>query len=125
MYVKTPAAVTLTFTGLSASETYSFVFYGARGNPDGKDLFTVAGGNGTFNASIDNVLNNATSAPSVTGVTADGAGNIVITYTSATAAGGTAKDGGLNYIQMTSVPEPSTSLLLGAFGLFGLLLRRR
>ncbi|MFC5050877.1 PEP-CTERM sorting domain-containing protein [Rubritalea spongiae] len=112
--------VSLSFTGLAASQTYDILFYSARGNNGGVATnIGVTTGTGT-GASISNSFNNDSDV-GIFSATTTASGELTLTYT---VGGSSSSAGALNFMSITAVPEPSSTALLGLGGL-ALILRRR
>jgi len=131
LFARTPANTTITLTGLSASETYDLVFYGARGNNGGASTFLVTDNSGAKPLQSFNVYQNNSNVASFSGLVPDGDGEISIVFQGILSATGTGtnenqqSNGALNALQITSnIPEPSIALL-GMLGGLTLLRRRR
>ena len=125
LFIRDPASVSLSLTGLDPAFTYDIVIYGARGNNGGADAeWTITDANGP-NASAYDVFNNSTNVTSISGLVPDGSNEINILYT--TSNDGSRPRGALNFMQITSnpVPEPSAALLLLSFAGVGFLRRKR
>lgn len=119
----TSNAITFTFTGLQANTEYSvlgWVFDSESGN-SGKNIdFTTNGG--TVSITTDNTDASATSAFSIPNLTSNGSGSATIVMDHTGGAGGAVSL--VNGFQLSAIPEPSSTMLLG-LGAMGLLLRRR
>lgn len=116
----TDPIVSLSFTGLAASQTYDILFYSARGNNGSVATnIGVTTGTGT-GASISDSLNND-SEVGLFSATTTASGELTLTYT---VGGNSNQVGALNFMSITAVPEPSSTALLGLSGL-ALILRRR
>ncbi|MGJ8672890.1 PEP-CTERM sorting domain-containing protein [Rubritalea sp.] len=112
--------VTFAFTGLDASQAYTVLFYSARGNNGGPATdIGVSVGSGT-GASISNSLNNDSEVGTFVATTT-AAGELSLTYSS----GGGNTATALNFMSITTVPEPSSTALLGLGGIAMILRRRR
>lgn len=114
---RTTNTITLTFTGLNNLFTYDLVI-GARFGTDtvADTSWTVDGQTLLADASSD-----TDAYRSFTGLSTDGAGNLVMT---GTGAGSRTDIAVVSALQLTAVPEPSAALL-GGLGLLALLRRRR
>jgi len=110
--------ITLTFSGLSDSLTYDLVI-GARYdvNSNADTSWTVDGQTLLATATSD-----TEAYRSFTGLSTDGAGNLVIT---GTGAGSRTDIATVSALHLTAVPEPSALALLGVGGMLILLRRRR
>lgn len=110
---------TITLSGLSASFTYDFLIYGARGNNGLEAIFDITDLNGSSSQSISTVFNNSTEVVSVMGLAPDASNEIVIAFTSENS---TSSGAAFNYLGITAnpIPEPAsvTLLALGGLGLF-------
>ena len=131
LFVRTPADTTITLTGLSASETYDLVFYGARGNNGGASTFVVTDNSGAKPLQSFDVFENDSAVASFTGLIPDGSGEITIVFQGVFSSTGTGintnqqSSGAFNALQITSnIPEPST-VMLAALACTTLLRRRR
>lgn len=111
-----PGIITLTLTGLNDSLTYDLVIGARFGDNIANTSWTVDG---------QTLLADATSDTNAyrffTGLSTDGAGNLVMTGSGATNRLDIAT---VSALHLTAVPEPSAALL-GALGLLVLLRRRR
>ena len=109
---------TITLSGLDSSLTYDVIIYNARGAGTGGAWdYTTTDGNGTQVLSDAQILQND-EVTVFSGLIPDTNGEITTVFTK----DGNAR-GGLNFIQVVTVPEPSSTILLGMGGLA--LLRRR
>ncbi|MEM6260741.1 MAG: PEP-CTERM sorting domain-containing protein [Planctomycetota bacterium] len=110
---------TMTLSGLDDGMVYDFLFYGARGNNDSMATYAVTGSGDTVEVTIDAVFENASSAPTILGVSPDNEGEITVVI-----GGGTNPRVALNVLQITErVPEPGSLALLALGGV--LIARRR
>ena len=109
----------MTLSGLNTSLTYNLTFYGYIARADSRlTPITINGttlqlepGNGT---TTGNTVTFTNVAPSPTGT-------IVIDYSRGTGVGNMV----VNALEITSVPEPTSAMLLGALAMAPLLRRRR
>ena len=109
--------ITVTLGNLDPASTYDLQAYGARGNNGTNAVFAVGGLTDTFDP-----FNNGTVVVSRTGLVPDASNEIVLTVTTV---GTAAPDAAaINFLSVTAVPEPSTSLL-ALCGVMGLLRRCR
>jgi PEP-CTERM motif len=118
LFLTSANTATLTFAGLNDALTYTFTMYGARGNTGSADIFTpTIFGSNSGPASITNVLMNSTEVASITGTSTGGAFAFVWSTPGA--------GGSLNFMSISTVPEPGSLTLFGLSGLVGLGVRRR
>jgi len=114
----------LTLSGLNPSETYNVLFYASRvgDSVNRETTYTATGGNGSQSRTLNS--NNTNGSVTVTGLTADAEGKIVIDVGPGANNATTEKFYYIGAMEITSVPEPAVSLL-GAGALAFLLIRRR
>ncbi|RYD34744.1 MAG: hypothetical protein EOP87_08635 [Verrucomicrobiaceae bacterium] len=114
----------LTLSGLNPAETYSILFYASRtgDSVNRESSYTATGGNGSQTRALNS--NNTNGSVTVTGLTPDSNGRIVIDVGPGANNATTEKFYYLGAMEITSVPEPGVSLL-GAGALAFLLIRRR
>jgi len=131
-FLNAASSGTITLSGLNPSTTYNFTFLSARGNGQ-----TAAGRIGDFTFSGANTVQ----VLGVDAITSDGFGNSTLQHANGVVptAGGTITildssanatqsfGGYLNFLQVDSVPEPSSValLMLGGLGLWVMVIRRR
>jgi hypothetical protein len=101
----------ITFSNLNVSLTYDFLIYGARGNNGANATYTIGlaavpGASGT----IANVFQNSAEVVQFSNVAPTVGGVIRIDWTSSNANSGSGS--ALNFIQVTSIPEPGGLALL-------------
>lgn len=120
----TSDAITFTFTGLLANTEYSvlgWVFDSESGN-NGKNIdFTTNGG--TASITTNNTDASSTTAFSIPNLISNGSGTATLVMDHTGGAGGAVSL--LNGVQLTAIPEPSSTMLIGLAAMFGLLRRRR
>lgn len=124
-YVNNGGVVRVTFSGLSAGFTYDLVTYGARGSSGSNETWELVSGTSSDPAQVAiNVLNNTSNAPTWTGITANGSGEISFEFRANSTSSGTVSQ--LNFVSLsaTAIPEPSSLALVGLAG-FGFIMRRR
>lgn len=129
IYINNSAALTFTFSGLDISQTYLLDVFGGLDVTNATPAdFTLSIGS-AFTGAATQVLNvdnsdgnNNGAIASWASITPDATGNISVTVTATGGLGGRRTE--VNAIRLESIPEPSSTALLGLGGL-ALILRRR
>ncbi len=126
-YINNNNTLTIAFSGLDNSMMYNLAAFGAQ-TTDGVNTpsnfsLTVGTSASPGTQVLDLQANPTTGAAAQWGSVAPVGGNITLTVT-ANGAGGGGLRTELNAARLEAIPEPSAALL-GAFGLLGLLRRRR
>jgi hypothetical protein len=113
-----------TLSGLNPAETYNILFYASRtgDSVNRETVYTATGGNGSQSAVLN--ATNTDGSVTVTGLTADRDGKIVIDLAPGSNNSTAEKFYYIGVMEITSVPEPSISLL-GAGATAFLMFRRR
>ncbi|MBX3740622.1 MAG: hypothetical protein KF712_06500 [Akkermansiaceae bacterium] len=113
-----------TLSGLNPSETYNILFYASRtgAGVNRETVYTAIGGNGSQSEALN--ATNTNGSVTVTGLTPDAEGKIVINVGPGANNTTTEKFFYIGAMEITSVPEPSVALL-GAGAAAFLLVRRR
>jgi hypothetical protein len=111
--------ITLTFTGLDDSLTYDLVVGAGFASAISDVLWTADSQSATTDSSVG-----ANSFVTLSGLSTDGSGNLVIVGAGTGGAGNRQDIVVVSALHLTAIPEPSAALL-GGLGLLALLRRRR
>ncbi len=121
LFANTAGIITVTFSNLSLTDTYNLLLYGSRNNgQSGPQTFTLTAGTGNAAPVTHPSGDNRTVVVDWTDLVPDATGNL--TFTLSTPSGASSA---LNAGRLSSVPEPSSILMLGVVSFLGLLQRRR